>query len=83
MFGSSKQSFPRTSETCKLLLEGIKLSIDSTDPFRQSDAKRKLEMLRDNKCKKALIWISNNYRSHPSPFVQQLAKKALEYAESL
>jgi len=83
MFNKKKRPFPRTSETCEMLREGIEASIESTDPFRQSDVKRKLEMLRKNRCKKALIWIHENYKTNPSPFVQQVAKKALEYAQSL
>ena len=83
MFNTTKRPFPRTSETCEMLLEGVKSSIKSTDPFRQSDAKTKLEMLKKNKCRKALIWIHENYKTNPSPFVQQVAKTALEYAQSL
>ena len=83
MLNRRKLPVPKTSETCEMLLEGIKSSIESVDPFRQSDAKRKLEILRKHRCRKALLWIHENYKNIPSPFVQQLAKKALDYAESV
>lgn len=83
MFSSKQRPNPNTSETCEMLLESIKSSIRSPDPFRQSDAKTKLEMLKKNRCKKALIWIHENYRNDPSPFVQQFAKRALEYAQTV
>lgn len=83
MLRSKEKPFPKTSETCEMLLEGIKASVGSPDPWRQADANKKLEMLKQNRCKKALLWVHENYRMHPSPFVQQFAKTALEYAQSL
>lgn len=53
------------------------------DLTRQSDAKTKIEMVKQNRCKKAFIWVHENYRNDLSPFMQQLAKKAWEYAQSL
>ena len=86
-FGVSPGSDPSLrrmhAETCELLYEGVKSSIESIDPFRQSDAKKKLEMLKKNKCRKELIRIHEKYKTNPSPFVQQLAKTALEYAQSI
>jgi len=66
-----------------MLLEGIKSSIASVDPFRQQAAKKKLEMLRKQRCRKALLWIYENYNNDPFLFVQQFAKRALDYAESV
>ena len=83
MLNRRKLPVPKTSETCKLLREGIKSSIKSVDPFSQSDVKRKLELLRKRRCKKDLLWIHETYKNDPSPFVQQIAKKALDYAESV
>lgn len=81
--GSDPSSRRMHAETCELLYEGVKSSIESTDLFRQSDAKKKLKMLKKNKCRKELIRLHENYKTNSSPFVQQLAKKALEYAQSL
>jgi len=66
-----------------MLLEGIESSVTSADPFRQQVARKQLEILRKNRCRKALLWIYGNYRNDPSPFVQQFAKRALDYAESV
>jgi len=83
MLKGKKLLIPQTSETCQMLLEGIRSSIASVDPFRQSDAKKQLEILRQHRCRKALLWIHENYKTNPSPFVQQFAKRALDYAESV
>jgi hypothetical protein len=83
MLNRRKLPVPKTSETCEMLRKAIESSIESVDPFRQSDAKRKLEILKKHRCRKDLLWIHENYRDHPSPFVQQLAKKALDFAESV
>jgi hypothetical protein len=83
MLNRRKLSVPQTSETCELLLKGIESSVASADPFRQQTAKKQLEILKKNKCRKALLWIHNNYKNDPSPFVQQFAKRALDYAESV
>ena len=81
IFNRRKLPVPQTSETCEMLLEGIRSSIASVDPFRQQVARKKLEMLRKQRCRKALLWIHENYQSYPSPFVQGFAKRALDYAE--
>jgi len=83
LFKKRKPRFPKTSETCELLGKGIRSSIKSLDPFGQTKAKEELELLRKTRCKKVLLWIYENYKNDPSPFVQQFAKKALDYAESV
>ncbi|MEM2112383.1 MAG: hypothetical protein QXX08_11000 [Candidatus Bathyarchaeia archaeon] len=82
MLNRSKFPLPKTSETCEMLRKGIESSIESVDPFRQADANIKLEMLRQSRCKKVLLWIHENYKNNPSPFAQQF-KKALDYAKSI
>jgi hypothetical protein len=83
MFSSKQRPNPKTSETCEMLLESVKKSIRSSDPFSQQQAKKELEMLKKNRCKKALLWIYDNYRNDPSPFAQQFAKRALECSQTV
>jgi len=78
-----KSNSPKTSETCELLKNGIISSIESKNPFGQALANEKLELLKKNHCKKVLLWINKTYENDPSPFVQQIAKKALDYTQSL
>lgn len=83
LFKKRKPRFPKTSETCKLLGEGIRSSIESLSPFEQTKAKEELELLRKNRCKKVLLWVYENYKNSPSPFVKDVAKKAFDYSKSI
>jgi hypothetical protein len=83
MLNTRNPNFPKTSETCKLLKNGIISSIETKELFGQALANEKLELLKKNRCKKVLLWVHETYKNDPSPFVQQIAKKALDYARSL
>ena len=79
----AKEPFPKTTELCNSLLKDLVDSVESPLLFQQTKAKDSLAMLYRRKCKICLSWFFRNYRNHPSPFVQSIAKKAYDYEISL
>ena len=83
MFTSKQKPIPQTTETCEMLLENVIEALKSTDSIHRAQANDYLLKLRERRCIKALLWIHQNFKGNPSPFLQQLSKKAEEYARSL
>jgi hypothetical protein len=74
MLNRRKLLVPRISETCEMLLDWGRSTIESADPFRQLNARRESEMLEKQGCRKGLLRIKEHYKSDPSPLVRRTRK---------
>ena len=79
----AKDPFPNTTPLCDSFLRNLVNAVESTTPFEQANAKGWLDKIYNRKCQICLSWFYKNYRNHPSPFVQSIAKKANDYEMAL